>query len=176
MDVSSALGAALAGLDLWNKSDDLDAPSMVLRAVIVFVATLTFLRIAGRRSFGQGSAFDLCLMVLLGAILGRAVVGASAMYPTLCAGATIVILHRLLAIVLMRWPGLDNLLSGHERQLVRQGQVDEDEMRAGLISHTDLQTALRKKGDGLSLDAVSSAVLERNGEISIQRKPDRQDQ
>ena len=176
MDFSSALHSAASSLDLWDKSDDLDAMSMVIRALLVFVATLTFLRIAGRRSFGQGSAFDLCLMVLLGAVLSRAVVGASAMIPTMCAGATIVILHRLLAMILMRWPALDNLISGRERQLVREGKTDEEQMRSGLISHTDLQIALRKKGGGIGLNEVSSAVLERNGEISIQTRSQETDQ
>ncbi|MCO4857276.1 DUF421 domain-containing protein [Herbaspirillum sp. WGmk3] len=158
-------------VDLWSKSDDLGALSMLSRAVIVFLATLLFLRLAGRRSFGQGSAFDLCLMVLLGAILSRAVVGASAMAPTLCAGATIVALHRLLAMLLMRWASFDDLISGRQRTLVEDGWVNRDEMRAGLISMGDLETALRKKGDGIALKNVKRAILERNGEISIQMQP-----
>lgn len=158
-------------VDLWSKSDDLGALSMLARAIIVFLATLLFLRLAGRRSFGQGSAFDLCLMVLLGAILSRAVVGASAMAPTLCAGATIVALHRVLAMLLMRWPSLDDLISGRQRILVEDGQLNREEMRAGLISVGDLETAFRKKGDGIALQNVKRAVLERNGEISIQMRP-----
>lgn len=157
-------------IDLWSKSDDLGALSMLARSVIVFLATLFFLRLAGRRSFGQGSAFDLCLMVLLGAILSRAVVGASAMAPTLCAGATIVALHRFLAMILMRWPSLNDLLSGRQRTLVENGRINQEEMRAGLISHGDLETALRKKRGGIPLHDVKRAVLERNGEISIQEK------
>lgn len=160
-------------VDLWSKSDDLGVLSMLARAVIVFLSTLLFLRLAGRRSFGQGSAFDLCLMVLLGAILSRAVVGASAMAPTLCAGATIVALHRLLAMLLMRWPSLDGLISGRQRTLVEDGRIDHREMRAGLISMRDLETALRKKGGGVALRDVKRAVLERNGEISIQERDQR---
>lgn len=162
-------------VDLWGKSDDLSTLSMLARAIIVFFATLFFLRLAGRRSFGQGSAFDLCLMVLLGAILSRAVVGASAMAPTLGAGATIVILHRLLAMILIRWPALDNLVSGRERQLVREGKLNEREMRSGLISRTDIQIALRKKGNGIDLDEVYCALLERNGEISIQTRSEKKE-
>lgn len=156
-------------LDIWSKSDELSAASMAVRAAFVFLMTLFFLRLAGRRSFGQGSAFDLCLMVLLGAILSRAVVGASAMAPTLTAGATLVLLHRLLAMILMHWPHLDDLLSGKERELVRNGRENQEEMQAGLISHHDLMIALRKKGNGINLSEVASATLERNGEISIQQ-------
>src|SRR5450830_1029446 len=52
---------------LINASDQIGASVMVIRALIVFCFTLIFLRIAGRRSFGQRSAFDLCITVLLGA-------------------------------------------------------------------------------------------------------------
>ena len=158
-------------IDLWSKSDDLGVISMLARAVIVFLSTLLFLRLAGRRSFGQGSAFDLCLMVLLRAILSRAVVGASAMAPTLCAGAAIVALHRLLAMLLIRWPWRDDLISGRQRTLVEDGWVNREEMRAGLISMGDLETALRKKGNGIALQDVRRAILEHNGEISIQMRP-----
>ncbi|MBP0599852.1 DUF421 domain-containing protein [Herbaspirillum sp. LeCh32-8] len=170
MDFPALYAGIWDGLDLLGKSDELDASSMVVRALLVFLATLLFLRTAGRRSFGQGSAFDLCLMVLLGAILSRAVVGASAMLPTLCAGATIVLLHRLLAMLLIRWPGLDDLLSGRERILIRDGKEQPREMHAGLISRHDLKTALRKTGNGADLDQVVLAVLERNGEISVVRQ------
>ncbi|MCO4857259.1 hypothetical protein MKD49_12290 [Herbaspirillum sp. WGmk3] len=54
MDISSALSSVVAGLDLWDKNDDLNATAMVIRALIVFVATLTFLRIAGSAILWSG--------------------------------------------------------------------------------------------------------------------------
>jgi uncharacterized membrane protein YcaP (DUF421 family) len=88
---------------LFEASDDVGIMAMSLRALIIFVATLIFLRIAGRRSFGQKTAFDLCVTVLLGAVLSRAIVGASPMMPALAAGAVLVLAHRLLAILAIRW-------------------------------------------------------------------------
>jgi uncharacterized membrane protein YcaP (DUF421 family) len=147
---------------LIEASNDLSAGAMAIRALIVFCFTLIFLRIAGRRSFGQRSAFDLCITVLLGAI-----VGASPLPPTLAAGAVLVLLHRLIGVLVTRWAWLDDLISGTERLLVKDGRKDPHQMRAGLISDRDIDVALRKKEDGATLEHVARAVLERNGEITI---------
>lgn len=140
---------------------------MSLRALMIFIATLIFLRIAGRRSFGQKTAFDLCITVLLGAVLSRAIVGASPVMPILAAGAVLVLAHRLLAILAMRWPMLDRLINGVERMLVENGRKNDDQMRAGLVSERDIDEALRKKLGNAPRQAILYAVLERNGEITI---------
>lgn len=148
-------------------ADNLSLAAMALRALIVFICTLVCLRIAGRRSFGQRSAFDLCITVLLGAILSRAIVGASPLQPTLAAAATLVLLHRLIGILVARWRWFDDLVSGPQRLLVKDGGKDPQQMRAGLISDRDIEAALRRKDDTATLADVAQAVLEKNGEITI---------
>lgn len=157
-------------------TDHLDPLTMALRALIVFFCTLIFLRIAGRRSFGQRSAFDLCITVLLGAILSRAIVGASPLLPTLAAGATLVLLHRLIGILVSRWVWFDDLISGTQRLLVKDGIKDLRQMQAGLITDRDIDVALRKRDDDATLADVSRAVLEKNGEITINLRSTRNKQ
>jgi uncharacterized membrane protein YcaP (DUF421 family) len=152
---------------LFETSDGLGIFSMSLRALMIFIATLIFLRIAGRRSFGQKTAFDLCITVLLGAVLSRAIVGASAVMPTLAAGAVLVLAHRLLGMLAIRWPVLDRWINGSERLLVENGRKNDDQMRAGLVSESDIDEALRKKLGNASRRAILYAILERNGEITI---------
>jgi uncharacterized membrane protein YcaP (DUF421 family) len=152
---------------LFDASDDLGIVAMSLRAFMIFVATLVFLRSAGRRSFGQKTAFDLCVTVLLGAVLSRAIAGASPMMPALAAGAVLVLAHRLLAILALRWAVLDRLINGAERKLIENGRKDERQMRAALVSERDIDEALRKKLGNAPAESVLYAILERNGEITI---------
>jgi uncharacterized membrane protein YcaP (DUF421 family) len=63
--------------DLFGEGTDLGPLQMALRALAVFVLALAMIRTAGRRSIGQHRPFDACTTVLLGAVLSRAVVGAS---------------------------------------------------------------------------------------------------
>lgn len=154
---------------LFGEGDRLDALQMALRATAVFVLSLAMIRVSGRRSFGQHRPFDACTTVLLGAVLSRAVVGASAFWPTMAAGAAIVLLHRLVAMASVRWPRFESLVSGDKRELVRDGRRDGDEMRKALITERDLDEAVRKKAGDERLP-LRRAVLERDGVITVDAK------
>ena len=151
---------------LFGEGSALDARQMALRSAVVFVMALAMIRVSGRRSFGQRRPFDACTTVLLGAVLSRAVVGASPFWPTMAAGAVIVVLHRLVAMASLRWPRFESLVSGDKRELVRDGRRDEAEMRKALISGRDLDEAVRDRlGD--ENRPLRRAVLERDGRITI---------
>src|SRR5438876_5424448 len=124
---------------LFGDGPDLTPLQMSVRAVVVFVAALLLLRIAGRRALGQHSAFDVCIVVLLGAVLSRAVVGASPLVATISAAAVLVVLHRLIAWQGVRSPAFERLVTGHERVLVGGGRKDDAAMQAALISEGDLR-------------------------------------
>jgi len=152
--------------ELFGDGTDLDPLQMALRALAVFVLTLTMIRMSGRRSIGQHRVFDACTTVLLGAVLSRAVVGASPFWATMAAGLTIVVLHRLVAMASVRWPWFESLISGDKRVLVHGGRRDEAEMRKALITPRDLDEAMRKR-TGDETVPLERAVLERDGEITV---------
>ena len=151
---------------LFGDGTELNPLQMALRATAVFVLTLAMIRIAGRRALGQHRTFDTCTTVLIGAVLSRAVVGASPFWSTMAAGATIVLLHRLVAAASLQWPWFEALVSGNKRELVEDGRRDEDAMRRGLITDRDLDEAVRKKS-GDEASALERAVLERDGSITV---------
>ena len=61
----------------FGEGTDLQSWQMTKRGVVVFGIAFGLIRASGRRSFGQHSPSDACVTVLLGAVLSRAVVGAS---------------------------------------------------------------------------------------------------
>ena len=151
---------------LFGQGSELEPLQMTLRAAAVFVLALAMIRIAGRRSFGLHRPFDACTTVLLGAILSRAVVGASPFWSTICAGTTIVLLHRLVGMASVRSRRFEFLVSGDERELVRDGRLDEDAMRKALLTRHDLEEAVRRKtGDEHS--HLRRAVQERDGTVTV---------
>lgn len=153
-------------LTLFGHGSDLDALQMTLRAIAVFVAIIAMIRIAGRRSVGQHRSFDVCVTVLLGSVLSRAVVGASPFWPTMCSGVAIVVLHRLVAMASVRWASFESLVDGRERELVSHGRHDPEQMRKALVTPRDLDEAVRKK-TGDETTPLERAVLERDGQLTV---------
>ena len=153
---------------ILGEGEDLNPLQMSLRALTVFIVALVMLRVAGRRSFGQRSPFDACTAVLIGAVLSRAVVGASPFLATLCAAASIVLLHRLFGWLSARSDWFDRMASGDIRVLMVDGQEKRDEMRKAQISDRDLAEAIRKKLGKDDRASVSQVTLERDGAVSVE--------
>jgi uncharacterized membrane protein YcaP (DUF421 family) len=155
---------------LVGHGKDLNTLQMCVRAILVFLITLLLIRISGRRSFGMGSAFDNIIVILLGAILGRTVVGASEFIPTISAAFVTVILHRFFG-----WLGIANhkigaLLKGDKIILFENGKLIPANLKRALLTEQDLRASLRKSLHTTTFDDIECAYMECNGEISFIEK------
>ncbi|MHA4738678.1 DUF421 domain-containing protein [Dyadobacter sp. MSC1_007] len=158
---------------LFGEGENQTTLQMSMRAVVIFIITLLLLRIAGRRSFGMKSPFDNIIVILLGAILSRAVVGASEFVPTVTAATVIAVLHRAGA-----WLGALNtkfgaLIKGQKIPLVENGQLIRENMKRALISESDLYTSLRNNMHVEDFDSINGAYMENNGQISFVEKKEK---
>lgn len=150
------------------ESKEIGVAQMMLRAAIVYLATVLMVRMGKKRFMGKTSAFDVILGITLGSVVSRAVTGNAPMLPALAASATLVALHWAVSAVACRWHGFGHLFKGGTRMLVRDGTVDAAQMRAAHLTAHDLEEDLRRKG--LTDPAqVAEARLERNGDISVIR-------
>jgi uncharacterized membrane protein YcaP (DUF421 family) len=157
---------------LFGEGTDLTVIQMVARGVTVFIFTLLMLRVSGRRSFGQHSPFDACITVLLGSILARAVAGASPFLPTIASGMALVLLHRAIAMISIRSPSMEKLVSGSPRTLVSNGELVSTALHKGLVSQADILQALREHAHAGSIADARLVTLERNGTISVLLRPE----
>jgi uncharacterized membrane protein YcaP (DUF421 family) len=155
---------------VFGEGTDLTLTQMAARGVTVFVFTLCMLRISGRRSFGQHSPFDACITVLLGSILARAVAGASPFLPTIGTGVALVVLHRAIAMISIRAPAVERLLSGSPRTLVCDGKIIAAAQKRALVSTADILQALRERAQLESIGEAKKVTLERNGIISVLKR------
>src|SRR5436853_1529747 len=89
--------------NLFGSGEQLTPLQMGARAFIMFFITLALIRIGGMRIFGKKTAFDNILVIMLGAVLARGVVGASPFFSTVAAAAVMVIIHKILALLAMKY-------------------------------------------------------------------------
>lgn len=164
--------------DIMNRALGLELPpheltlgQMVIRTVILFGCAQAMLRFAPKRFFASRNAVDVLLLLILASTLSRAINGSAPFFATIMVGFVLVVLHRGLTALACRSHRFGQLLKGHPVTLVADGVVDEHALRAHHLSHHDLMEDLRLNGALEDPGLVKKAVLERSGEISIQRRP-----
>lgn len=137
-----------------------------LRALVVYLMLLSGVRLGKQRFMGQASAFDLILVIILGAIAARGITGEISLFETVVALAAMLGLHWLLSWLCMRWPALDSRIKGRSHLIVEDGVKLVDAMRRHHLTDGDLHEALRCHGC-TDIAHVRYAHLERDGGISV---------
>lgn len=155
---------------LFGQGKDLDTLQMASRAILSFFLTLILIRIAGIRTFGKKTPFDNVIIIMLGSIFSRVVVGASPFVPTTVACLAFVLVHRFLAWVSLYNDRVGSWVKGEASTLYANGKLNEDNMRKARISIKDLQESIRQRINEDNLEQVKEIILERTGEISIIKK------
>lgn len=163
-DISEILNRLL-GLNLDSK--DLGVTHMSLRALIVFIAAITMIRIGDKRFMGRNTALDVMLGIVFGSVVSRAITGNAPFFPTLAASLVLVLLHWFMSFIAFRSDKFGDVVKGNERLLVRDGEIQWENMKKSHITENDLHEALRNNGHPPDVSRAQSAHLERNGDISI---------
>lgn len=143
----------------------------VLRGVVVYLFLLVFLRLSGKRQTGQYAPFDLVLLLILSnAVQNSMNAGDNSLIGGLISATTLIGCHVGLAQLTFRYPRLARLVDGKAQVLVDQGRVDKSLMRRELLTHEDLEAALRA-GGCLGVHEVARATIETNGQITVVLRP-----
>ena len=155
---------------LFGEGKELNALQMGDRAFVMFFITLFLIRVAGMRAFGQKSAFDMIIVIMLGAILSRAVTGDSAFFPTAVAGSVLAIVHRLLALISVYNDTIGSIVKGNKTILFKNNKVVKKNMINCSVSYKDLEEEVRLILNETTMDNVEEIFMERSGKISIIKK------
>jgi uncharacterized membrane protein YcaP (DUF421 family) len=153
-----------------GEGKELNIFQMAIRAAMIFIIALVLIRFSGKRTFGMVSPFDTVICILLGAILSRAVIGASPFVATLIASVVIVVLHRIFAWISLYNDVFGSLIKGNAKIIYADGKIIRKNMNKFFITDKDLLEGIRLQGNVESLDEIKSAYIERDGKISVIKK------
>lgn len=153
-------------LDLDN-SEGVGAGAVALRTIVVYAITLVLVRLGSRRLLAKPSAFDVIVAIMLGSVMSRAISGSEPFFPTLVAGAMLLLMHWVFAVLSLHIHWLSAALKGRRIPLVRDGKVLRDGMRRANITDEDLAEALRLQIHDEDPSNVQVAYMERSGDISV---------
>lgn len=143
---------------------------VAVRAGLLYLIGLALVRLGKSRLIGRISPVDVLVGFILGSLLARGITGSASLSGTTTACAALVGIHWAFTRLAVHWHAFGNLVKGHAHLLVQDGQVLEAAMRKSHISMNDLLEQLRFSGVD-DLRQVRLAYKERNGEISVVRRP-----
>lgn len=168
METASAILEAALGLSA-TKAEELNTLQVCVRAVVVFIILIAFVRFGKKRFLGKATAFDAILVIMIGSIASRAISGTAPFIPSLAGTFVLILTHWIISYFSERSPTLSYLTKGHDTVLVRDGRVDRKALRKAHMSDDDLDEDLREQGVAKPGD-VKEARLERSGKLSVVKK------
>ena len=152
---------------LVGEGEHLTILQMSVRTFITFIILLVLIRLAGGRTFAKRSAFDNIIVILLGAVLARGVVGASPYWSTVASSVVMVIMHRLIAWLSVKNRKFEKLVKGMYIKLYHDGALIDNNLERTGMSENDLHESLRLETKKLTLAEIETAYMETNGRISF---------
>jgi uncharacterized membrane protein YcaP (DUF421 family) len=157
---------------ILGSGEHLSPLHMTIRAILIFFIALLLIRIGGLRIIGKKSGFDMVIMIMLGAVLARGIVGASPLVSTVAAATIMIVINRSLAWLSLKSPLLNKIFKGKALILYCNEKINWINMDKACLSESDLLTSLRLETHHNSLENIEQATLETNGRISFLIKKD----
>lgn len=140
---------------------------LVLRTIFVYATALFLIRIAKRRFMGGFTTFDILIGFIVGSVLSRAITGSIRFLDMIVVVLVLIVLHWILATITYHFDRVGSIVKDSERELIKDGEMQEEAMRRSKIGKNDLLEALRKGGNVEKPENVKSAYLERDGSITV---------
>ena len=139
----------------------------VIRTVILYLLIIAGIRLMGKRQVGELEPSELVLDLL---IADLAAVPMQDFGIPLLAGIlpifTLLCVTMMLSVLTMKSVRFRSLLCGRPSIIIREGQIDQREMRRNRFTVDELHEELRGQGF-TDFSAVKYAILETNGQVSV---------
>lgn len=152
-----------------------DLGRLLVIAAIVYVALLAGLRVTGSRALAKMSAYDLVVTIALGSLVATVILQDSvAVVSGVGAIGALLVLQRLTAWIVTRWPGARRIVKGDPTLVLYEGRILEDRLQRVKITEMEVRAAVRAAGM-LSMSEAVAVVLENDGSWSVMGRSDAPD-
>ena len=151
------------------KAEELSTLQVCLRAMVVYLVLIGYVRFAKKRFLGEATGFDAIVVIIIGSIASRAISGTAPFVASLAGTFVLVLVHWVISYITRQSPLLSYIVKGTDTVLIRNGEIDREALAASHMSKDDLDEDLRQEGIETPTQ-VKVARLERSGRLSVIRK------
>jgi uncharacterized membrane protein YcaP (DUF421 family) len=137
-----------------------------LRALAVYAFMLVVIRLLGKRTVGNFTAFDLLVALMLGEVVDEIIYGDVTLLQGGLAIAVVALAQYGNTWLSYLAHGMDKILEGVPTVVVRNGTLQREGMRKERMNEKDVMGELRLNGID-DLREVKLAVIENEGNLSV---------
>lgn len=146
----------------------------LIRAIIIYITVILAVRIMGKRQIGELKPHELVITVLVSQVASIPLEDNSMPLANMFIPILIFVSFEILASALsMKSFTFRNLLQGKPIFVIKNGKVDQEQMKRLRFTMDDLIDAVRQK-DVFDISTVQDAVIETNGSLSVLQKAEHQ--
>jgi uncharacterized membrane protein YcaP (DUF421 family) len=142
----------------------------IIRAACAYWFLLFTIRVIGRRAVNQMTPFELILIFLIGGMSIQAIVADDrSLLNAFLAIMTVAMNHVLVAYLKQRFVTFRKLADGTPIMVVERGNWYRERLYKMRLQEQDIMAVAREQGIR-HFDDIETAIVERNGSISIYKK------
>ena len=142
--------------------------SVVFRALLVYVLLFIILRMAGKRTLGEMTAFDLVLLLIISEAVQNALLnGDHSITGSMLVVLTLVFTDVMVSLGTNQYRFFDSVINGIPLIILENGKPLRDRMKKARLQEDDILEAARKTQGLERLELLKYSVLEKDGSISI---------
>lgn len=142
----------------------------LIRAIIIYITVILAVRIMGKRQIGELKPHELVVTVLVSQVASIPLEDNSMPLANMFIPILIFVSFEILASAIsMKSLSFRNILQGRPIFVIKNGRLDEKQMKRLRFTMDDLVDAIRQK-DVFDISTVQDAVIETNGTVSVLQK------
>ncbi len=144
----------------------------IIRTIILYFIVIFVVRLMGKRQIGELQPSELVITLLLSEIIAMPMEDSDIpLISTVIPVMLLVAFEIITSTLSMKSLKLRFLIQGHPIIIIRNGELQQKEMKKLRLTIDDILEALRQK-DIFDISLVSYAIIETNGKMSVMLKPD----
>jgi len=144
---------------------------IALRTIIVYIVVLFSIRLMGKSELSKLSPFQLVITFMIAELAAIPIESPSVPILTgITAIFSLVFLQVLISSISIKSERFKNFINGRPSMLIKNGDINVDELRSLRMTINDLIEQLRL-ANVPSVTDVGYAIMESNGSLSVKLKP-----
>lgn len=138
----------------------------ILKPIILYIVAVLLLKITGRRSIAQMTISQTILIISLGAIIVEPFADKD-VKKTIIAASIFTALLILFEVLEYYFKGFKKTVIGKEKIIVKDGVIDQENMKKLRLTNDELLSRLRQEGIN-KVENIKKATIEPNGELGYE--------